>query len=647
MSTQKDQNDATMQIGSALNTGNAADGDTSQILSSDSAQTSQDGQTKFMSSHQQNAPAVDSSQLTKPIVSGLYLGSKIKDRYLIERELGRGGIGVVYLARDTQLMSRPVVIKILLEESSQNDWFKKKFYQEMEALARLDHPGIVGVLDAGQLSDGKPYLVMQFIEGESLRHVMKYEEMNLKRVGNIIRQICHALTAAHDKGIYHRDLKPENIMVQQEDQIKIIDFGIATVKDSQVATTKDTTTVAGTAWYMAPEQLMGKPTAASDIYAAGVIAYELVTGHRPFNPETPYQLLGMQKEGLKALPCELCHALPEAADEAIVRALAFDPADRFARARDFGDELARALTEPAPGVAAATRKMNQGRPTAQQDAAETAEPRPPMQARATVAVAPALAYVESAPLAPAKPPTVRYLAIGLAVVLLLGGAFGVYKMLNRQPTPTSTNATSNNVTSVATTPAPPPLLTTEIYDEFLNLNKWVVPASGWTVDPRRNALEISNQPEPGYLKDVNCENFTMTFQLKLLESAGAAWTLRMKDDKNYYLFYLSGPDGQIPNRLLTYIVRDGKFTPTNFDNSLGFPTRIKKGGEYNIEIKVEKNTFFHKIRDENTGEEYKLAMWTDANNTYPTGGVGFRTIGAEHFVIDDLYVRPPGIQAPK
>ena len=194
---------------------------------------------------------------------------------------------------------------------------------------------------------------------------------------------------------------------------------------------------------------------------------------------------------------------------------------------------------------------------------------------------------------------------------------------------------------------PAPLLTTEIYDEFLNLNKWVVPASGWTIDPRKNSLEIVNQPEPGYLKDVNCENFTMVFHLKLLKSAGAAWTLRMKDDKNYYLFYLSGPDGQYPNRMVTYIVRDGKYTPTDFANSLAFPSRIKKGGEYTITIKVEKNTFFHTINDDNTGEEYKLAMWTDANNTYPNGGVGFRTIGAEHFVIDDLYVRPPGIQSPK
>src|SRR5437868_2923234 len=205
----------------------------------------------------------------------LPLELKLKDRYLIERELGRGGIGVVYLAHDTQLLSRPVVIKVLLEDSSQDEWFKKKFRQEMEALARLNHPGIVGVLDAGQMPDGKPFLVMQYVEGAPLRSLIRYEGMDMEMAAGIIRQVGYGLTAAHEKGVYHRDLKPENIMVQLGDgeaQVKLIDFGIATVKDSQVATSHETTSVAGTVNYMAPEQLMGKPAASSDIYALGVIA---------------------------------------------------------------------------------------------------------------------------------------------------------------------------------------------------------------------------------------------------------------------------------------------------------------------------------------------------------------------------------------
>ncbi|HYJ45466.1 MAG TPA: AAA-like domain-containing protein [Pyrinomonadaceae bacterium] len=287
-----------------------------------------------------------------------YEGTLLDGRYLIERELGRGGIGAVFFARDQQLLCKPVVIKILLEQVFETDadgWVKKKFRQEVEALARIDHPGVVGVLQTGEMPDGRPYLVMQYIEGRSLRAVMKPEGMNLDHVAHIIRQIGQALTSAHDRGIYHRDLKPENIMLQalgqDEEHVKLIDFGVATVKDSKVAANRATTMVAGTVGYMAPEQLLGKPSAASDIYALGVIAYEMVTGRRPFNPDSPYELLGLQQEGVRVNPVDLRPSLPERAQEIILQALSFEQQDRPPRARDLGDELARALqSEEAAGA---------------------------------------------------------------------------------------------------------------------------------------------------------------------------------------------------------------------------------------------------------------------------------------------------------
>src|SRR5258708_6528744 len=120
--------------------------------------------------------------------AGSYIGCLFKDRYLIEKELGRGGIGIVYLARDQQLLSKAVVVKILLEETGQDSWFRKKFLQEMEALARLDHPGIVGVVDSGLTPDGKLFLVMQFIKGQNLRALIRYEGMSLEEAAGIIRQ---------------------------------------------------------------------------------------------------------------------------------------------------------------------------------------------------------------------------------------------------------------------------------------------------------------------------------------------------------------------------------------------------------------------------------------------------------------------------
>lgn len=235
-----------------------------------------------------------------------------------------------------------------MRHSDSHGWFKKKFRQEIEALARIDHPGVVGAIDAGEMPSGKQYLVMQYVEGVNLRAIMKLEGMDFAHVADLVRQIGQALNAAHDKGVFHRDLKPENIMVQnlsgREEYIKLIDFGIATIKDSQFATSGSTTAVAGTVSYMAPEQLMGKPSAASDIYALGVIAYEMLTGRRPFNPASPFQLYELQRAGVKVRPIDLRPGLPESAQEVVLKALSFDAKDRHSRARDFGEELALAMS---------------------------------------------------------------------------------------------------------------------------------------------------------------------------------------------------------------------------------------------------------------------------------------------------------------
>lgn len=281
-------------------------------------------------------------------------GLRLKDRYVIEKELGRGGIGVVYLARDEQLHSRPVVIKVLLDQTADSDWFQKKFRSELEALVRIDHPGVVGALDAGQMPDGKPFLVMQFVPGATLRALMKGKLLEFPVVADIVRQVGAALSAAHEAGVHHRDLKPENIMVKDlghgERQVKIIDFGIATVRDPAEAGTQ-LTEVAGSVKYMAPEQLMGRPQAASDIYALAVIAYELLTGTVPFRPESPYELLGLQRAGLQHPPSSERPDLSPAVDAVVVKSLGYEPHGRHLTAWQFGDELAAALSASVPWAA--------------------------------------------------------------------------------------------------------------------------------------------------------------------------------------------------------------------------------------------------------------------------------------------------------
>ena len=269
-------------------------------------------------------------------------GKLLDGRYLVESQLGRGGIGVVYLARDTRLMDKRVVVKVLLDQFDDDTrhWVRRKFREEIEALARIDHPGVVGVMHAGELADGRPFIVMQYIEGDSLRSVMKQGPLELARAANIIRQLGHALASAHGRGIIHRDLKPDNVMLQAleggEEYVRLIDFGIATVHDSQAAAGATSTRVAGTPFYMAPEQLEGRPSPASDIFAIAVLAYEMLTGARPFDPKTPWEVLDKLRAGVRVRPTQLRPELPQAAEDVLLRALSYDEGARPRRRRGRG-----------------------------------------------------------------------------------------------------------------------------------------------------------------------------------------------------------------------------------------------------------------------------------------------------------------------
>jgi serine/threonine protein kinase len=309
----------------------------------------------------QELTETDNTAQPTPPASADLSGTKVAGRYEVLERLGSGGFGEVYKALDKKVMSRPVVIKVLKndalrEEEAKRHWLLTKFQQEIEALAKIDDPGVVGVLDADTLPDRRPYLVMGFVEGCNLRHHIRQarqaqtpeQGLDVRDVAEIVRQVGRALTAAHEVEVFHRDLKPENIMLRRNAsgdlQVKVIDFGIAKVRNSLVAPSTATARFVGTWPYMSPEQLqLKKVTAACDIYALGVIAYELVTGRLPFAAKDPIHLVNLQEDGVKVKPRDLNPDLPAVAQEAILKALSYYPSDRHRRARDFGDELARAL----------------------------------------------------------------------------------------------------------------------------------------------------------------------------------------------------------------------------------------------------------------------------------------------------------------
>ena len=319
------------------------------VIVADQAANNLDGTGKIVPENDQsmNSTYSFSSEIQ---AESLAPGTTLGGRYLIMKELGQGGICSVFLARDQKLHNTPVVVKVLMkiwEQTRHKAWLENKFRGEIAALARIDHPGVVRALDVGELPDGRSYLVMQYVSGESLRSAITQDGMELGRIAKLIRQMGQALAAAHRQGVIHRDLKPENIMLQSvddEEYVKLIDFGIATIHEMADAAEDRTTEVVGTRSYVAPEQLRGKPVAASDIYALGVIAYEMVTGQRPFKTESIFQHYELQRTGTKIKPRELRPSLPVAAQSIILKALSFSPRDRFTEAKDFTEALANTLT---------------------------------------------------------------------------------------------------------------------------------------------------------------------------------------------------------------------------------------------------------------------------------------------------------------
>jgi hypothetical protein len=375
---------------------------------------------------------------------------------------------------------------------------------------------------------------------------------------------------------------------------------------------------------MSPEQLLGNPLGVtSDIYALGIIAYEMITGRRPFNPDSIFQLHEMQREGVRVNPKDLRPALPEAAQHVLLKALAFAPEERYQSARQFCDELAEALKR---SFDVAYQSQPRARVTGEQSAAvPTAVPLGP----SSVGVADGLALpTKSKPRTFTSPKI--FVPVVLALLLAISGTL-LYLKLGGSPTVTQ----------------PPKLTTTEFTDEFLNLARWNVPPSGWNINTREGRLEIENQPQVGIATGVNFDNFEMHFHLKLLNDAGAAWALRVVDANKYYLFYLSGPDGIYKNRFITYVVQDGKVNPSIFNLSTPVIVELKAGGQYQIDIKAEGNNITHTITPADTGDEVNLGLFSDPNSTYTFGGFGFRTVGIEKFSVDDLFARPLGTRLPQ
>jgi len=292
-------------------------------------------------------------------------------QYEIQTLLGRGGMGAVYRARQRKL-DRLVAIKLLLPDLDDDPEFAERFAREARTLARLNHPGIVGIHDFGE-ADGIFYLIMEYVEGANLRELMASGRMTPRDALALIPQICDALQFAHDAGIVHRDIKPENILVDQDGRVRIADFGLAKLVDGEQPTIGLTRTHQGmgTPHYMAPEQVgaASQVDHRADIYSLGVVLYEMLTGELPIGRFGPPSAKAPDSARL---------------DPVVMKSLASDPSERYQHARDVKSDLETGSqgTQPAEPN---TRQPHR-RPTARHTATPAIGPQFPRRSWALAVV---------------------------------------------------------------------------------------------------------------------------------------------------------------------------------------------------------------------------------------------------------------------
>ncbi|WP_300917401.1 Stk1 family PASTA domain-containing Ser/Thr kinase [Corynebacterium stationis] len=371
----------------------------------------------------------------------------VNDRYRLGDVIGTGGMSEVYRATDS-LLGRDVAIKMLRPEMARDVNFRERFRKEAQNSGRLNHPNIVAVYDTGEADeDGMaiPYIVMELVHGRTLRDLVREDgPLSPREAAQVLIPVAHALQASHDAGIIHRDVKPANIMITNTGQVKVMDFGIARALDDSTSAMTQTSAVIGTAQYLSPEQAQGKPAdARSDVYALGCVLYEAVTGHAPFEGETPFAVAYQHVQEEPNAPSEsldpdsLTPTERVNLDAVVLTSMAKDPMDRYQSAQEFGADLERMSSGNVTRAAqmhiaddepsAHSQPEDSTRVAAMHPATTTMDPQPAAAAGVPVA-APGVASadIDERDGARKSRPWMKWIAIILAIALaglLIGFAF--------------------------------------------------------------------------------------------------------------------------------------------------------------------------------------------------------------------------------
>lgn len=361
------------------------------------------------------------------------MAKMLKDRYELIGELGKGGMGVVYRGRDTQL-DREVAIKLLPPQLSQDPTFLQRFEREAKAVTSLEHNNIVPVYDFGQ-DRNQTFLIMRLLKGGDLKRKIENSPLTIQETIRILRQVGSALDKAHANNIIHRDLKPGNVLFDDDGNAFLGDFGIVKLTNESKSFTQTGGTL-GTPYYMSPEQIREPQTIdhRTDLYSLGVILYEMLTGNLPYESESSFDLQNMHVNN--PIPSLLAanSELPQALEDVIQKAMAKNREDRYDTAKALVNDLEVAATAPAPAAAMAPPPAPEPEPEPvvaepepePEPAPVTAKPEPepepepaPVMAKAAPTPAPAVAPT------PAPPkggiPKWAYALGGIVIILVVFG----------------------------------------------------------------------------------------------------------------------------------------------------------------------------------------------------------------------------------
>ncbi len=277
--------------------------------------------------------------------------TQLGDRYDVGQVIGRGGMAEVYEGTDRRL-NRRVAIKVLRPDLARDPMFQERFRREAQSAAGLNHPNIVAIYDTGEdlIGDGPnqvsvPYIVMEFVDGVTLRHMLNNGPRILpERALEVIAGVLAALDYAHRHGIVHRDIKPANIMINTNGDSKVMDFGIARAMSDAATSVTATSAVMGTAQYLSPEQARGELVdARSDIYSSGCVLYELLTGVTPFNGDSPVAIAYQHVNEPPKPPSSLDNSIPSSLDSITLGALAKSPSNRYQTAAEMRSDVERSI----------------------------------------------------------------------------------------------------------------------------------------------------------------------------------------------------------------------------------------------------------------------------------------------------------------